>query len=846
MTWVFMGLSGFAFLQSMSVFSWQSQATVPASISLQRWALGLSPAPSNLGSKPLMDVQPAESYVEPPCDLADIPPENRMLSWSVEPLHTRAAFFSLVMCGLMVWIGRMVFSEPKKQLWLFGALTLAGVMIACIGIQGAVSYKAENFLGLKSGGSFATFVSKNSAGGYFNICIAGCLGLLGWTLLNTQRKSNDVRYRFPDSSWIMKVKGLFEDLLADLNTPQIASMMCLVTVVAAMMISLCRGAAVSALAALIAATLIANSKNNNRGSWPTTVAIVLASVACMVGFQIDEEAYSRLESLSEIDVEEEFRSGRAYIWSIAWRAASYYGLFGSGLGTFHFAYLPFQDPSSSNWYYHAESLYFQCVVELGYIGLALMVVSILAVMAKIQRRVPVENWKIAFPAKLAGGYLVFSQALHSFVDFAIIIPALFVPASLLLGSVQGLLDSASILPPAKRGSGKSSESTVVVTPKPTAWLRHGIVGIAICVVGGISLYTSIGCIKSHMRAESMAAWVKQDNLKSISDQTVNRVSEVSSVWSSWGSPIANEVSAKEDSSVQRILADAMVFDYRMDQLVRRPPQGSWADPWKYTSPLFLQLALAAEKDPKTREAIVSSVGGKGALELLNRASQLYGSGQAKSPLDWRLALGRCMSNLNCPHKEMTRLVAVCSYLAKHSSNNLLTLSILFRDSLGQDEIRKLRSQSIASNIGAAYNVARLIAEEASDGEVDVDLFPQRTDIMQGLANQVFTKERFPKSHVMFWHRAKKLSEAVRMLPFEREVWLATYSEAIGDEAAKIDHLRKAVKSESRNIGLICRLGFSLLETGDLEGAKVLLGQGRSVDPTNAEIKKLAARIQELE
>ena len=137
-----------------------------------------------------------------------------------------------------------------------------------------------------------------------------------------------------------------------------------------------------------------------------------------------------------------YKEDEATYGSIAWKAMKYYGWLGSGLGTFHYAYLPFQNPSSQNWFYHAESLYAQCGVELGYTGLLIISFSVVFMLWGVQSNIPAENWRYALPAKLAGSYLVISQALHSFVDFALILPALFVPACVLLGSVQGVLANA--------------------------------------------------------------------------------------------------------------------------------------------------------------------------------------------------------------------------------------------------------------------------------------------------------------------------------------------------------------------------------------------------------------------
>ena len=590
LTWLFFSIGALAFIQSSPIFSWQGVDVVPPSVELQRWTLGLSTPPTSIQdvlytTSKRQSPDKSDLAQKVPCDLKNVPEAERKLALSIEPLHTRGAAVSLLLCGLFVWVGRVVFSDSRKQVWLFGALTLIGLMIACVGIQGAISYKSVNFLGLRSGSSFATFVSKNSAGGFYNICIAGCLGLLGWTLLNTQRSSKDTRYRFPDTSLVAKIRGFAEDTLADLNTAQITSMLCLIGLVAALLISLCRGAAVSALGAIIISAFIANTKSQNRGNWAIAAAVGTAIVACLVAFQVDEKAYARLGSLSEIDIDEELQAGRAYIWSIAWKAMTFYGWLGSGLGTFHFAYLPFQDPSSGGWYYHAESLYAQCGVELGYLGVAALVITIIMIIAGLQRPPAKEHWRLAFPSKLAGAYLVFSQAFHSFVDFAIILPALFIPACVLIGSVQGTLKQSRIAPPKKRGRSASSRTVQLVTPKSIPWIRNGLVGIMVAAVSGYAIASTVDTVRSLSLAEAMLDWTKEEERKPLQDQSSERVRDMAKIWA-----IDNAL-LRENPIAMGAFADALIFDYRMDQLIESPPTGAWSQAWRDTSPVFLQLAI---------------------------------------------------------------------------------------------------------------------------------------------------------------------------------------------------------------------------------------------------------------
>ena len=879
LTWLFFAFGLFAFAQSLPVFSWQGNGYAPPSVQLQKWALGISRAPTAIERGILTKTavsDNASNSNDLPYDLRNIPAEDRTLSISVEPLHTRAAFPSLLLCGMLVWVGRMVFSERKKQLWLFVALTLIGVTIAFVGIQGAISYKAENFLGLKTGNSYATFVSKNSAGGYLNVCIAGCLGLLGWTLLNTQRTTNDVRYRFPDSTLLLKIRGAAEDLLADLNTPQIASMLCLVTIVSSLMISLCRGAVVSALAATVAAAVIANTKDKSRGSFATVVAITAATVACLIGFQLDDQAYARIESLTEIDFEKEFRQGRAYIWSIAWKAAQFFGWCGSGLGTFHFAYLPFQEPSSPVWFYHAESVYAQCAVEMGLLGIASTIFALIAILIGIQRKIPTENWSASFPSKLAGSYLVISQALHSVVDFAIFLPALFVPACLLIGSVQGALAMAAIPQAAKRATSRSTRSRPECVPVSSqAWIRNGLMGILLSVSVGSGIYFALGSVLSLSLSESLVAETKKLDAVPLKDsvplmnESPDRVRELAKIWSSKEQNIANNPIA------MRVLADGILQDYQMSQfkLIDIPPESTGATEWANTSPLLLHLVLShlrniedqerfdeakkvtrqiVEQFSKEEDDWKAKEDYEKALVQLEKAADLYARGQVKSPLDWRLAFGRTFSNMTCKPEDLAVLLPAVNQLSRHNSQILLTNALIFGNRLETKQLEEIRIQAMKSNPGSYMNVAMAIANEQKDGAISIELFPQRYDVMQDLTTRVFRKDKFPATYRLLWERSADLIVKAPMGRFHKEVMLADTSRALGDSDAELKHLQEARKLGKTNVKLICRLAGKYLDIADVseaeslwKEAESLWKEARGLAPADQEVKDLGQRIKTL-
>ena len=847
LTWLLFLLGVFAFFQSRQVYSWLGGEIAPASVHMQRWALGLSEAPKSydltLATSPKVNEAGGVAETERiPCDLKEVPESERKLALSIEPLHTRGAAICLFLSGLFVWIGRMVFSDSTKQLCLFIAMTLIGVLIACVGIQGAISYQSLNFLGLQTGSSFATFVSKNSAGGFYNICIAGCLGLLGWTLLNTERSTKDTRYRFADKSLVSRMRGFAEDSLADLNTAQIAVVLCLIGIVSALLISLCRGAAVSALGAIIVAAFIANARNRNRGSWVIFVTVATVFVACMVGFQVEDRAYSSLESLSEIDLEKELIAGRAYIWSMAWKAMMFYGWLGSGLGTFHYAYLPFQEPSSPVWFYHAESLYAQCGVELGYVGIAAMITAIVLLLAELQKPAVKDNWGMAFPAKLAGAFLVVSQTLHSFVDFAIILPSLFVPACVLLGSVLGTIRNSQIASSRKRSrSGQAPE--VKLPPKSVPWMRKGLMGIGVSLGCVVVIVTLADSVKSLAASESMVDWTKVQEKKLLEEQSPERVLELAKIWAGEKFLQANAASIKGNSIAMREFADAFVFEYRLNQLMKAQLTVAWSESWPTTAPATLQLVNQRERDRRKKEQFLESIGGQEALDRLNKAANWYALGHTKSPLDWRLSWGRCLTNLSCERDDLARLLPANMALAKHSSQQLIATTVLFRDQFDSSRFDQVLKQAMKSNPSSSTNCAKVIAAETADENISVSIFPQRYDILESIAVQTFNKAAFPETNRRLWTRAQELVIQAPMTSSRRELWLADASVALADINGEIAHLRSALGFEPNDVRLRLRLANRQLDIADLIEAKKTLEALQRIAPLDAEVKALQDRIK---
>jgi predicted Zn-dependent protease len=147
-----------------------------------------------------------------------------------------------------------------------------------------------------------------------------------------------------------------------------------------------------------------------------------------------------------------------------------------------------------------------------------------------------------------------------------------------------------------------------------------------------------------------------------------------------------------------------------------------------------------------------------------------------------------------------------------------------------------------SNPGTAIHAANLLALERKDNEVAVEMFPQRWDILQAIAKSTFTKDKFPETFRLLLEKADELIEFAPMTVSRRELWRADWSVELEDVMGEITHLRLAIDKEKNNLKLNLRLANRLLDILKVGEATTVLQTLKRIDPNNAEVKAIEARM----
>ena len=838
LAWTLFVLGGMAIAQSQPVYDWNGarNGDLP-SVAIQRWALGTAPAPQSMTEGLISGSVPDnEQHSSEPCALQSVPQEMRRLAWSVEPKTTRAAAGSLFLAGLLVWVGSSLFSRRTNYPILLACMVVLGIVIASLGILNVLVPASREWIGL-GGNSFATFVSKNSAGAFLNVALAAAWGFAFWTFHRAWKNNRHSSRREWSGAWEAGPFAVVREVLAKLDALQIASILAVVWIATAVFVSLSRGAAVSAIAS-VAATAIVILPGKHRGlAFLGALLVAVLAVGLMVFFQLDEQVSTRLESLGEIDMETEAQGGRLYIWNVSLRAAFFYGWFGSGLGTFHYASLPFQNPSSAGWFYHAESIYCEAIVTLGYLGAIAIAVAIIGCFRSL-RSIYVSRRFLDFaPILTTGMFLLLSQSMHSAVDFAMILPGVFAPAALLMGTaLGGSTESLRIIKKLKRKSGDLEQSPAHGEDRSrTSWIVT-ISSIAVALGCMLSLNYCRQATVPLGVAETIDREFQIEERLSVEERQNNRAEKLVERAAQSG------VTIDDSPYLMRLVAECLCYDDRRKQWKSRPPESNSQLAWTETAPFLIRLAYD-RVDDADRAAWLQSIGGEARLETLRKANAYYAKARAQSPLDWHALWGNTHTSLDCSVAELARFAPVVQRTSSHLPQLLTSASIFYNDVLPIDDRIKFWKAALQTSPASAIGIGRIMKTQFADENVPVEIFPNNPNYLFSLAREVFPKTEFPRTHGILCRRAaESVASQPNRSPSGTALLLADIAYEMGDSNAESENLSLYLHYKPEDARLWIRLINLQIQAEKWNDANASLRKLKEYDRKNPSISDLTKKI----
>lgn len=351
---------------------------------------------------------------------------------SLHPPSTRRDWAALCSAAAAFVLGAALFAETRALLLLMSTATAVGAAVAFFGLVQRLTWNGLIYWSEPTYGGqpFGPFICRNNAGGFLELTLAAAVGLLLWrlrTIPPADASSHD-RRRQARSSFALRVAWF----TAHLDAPLLYAAAVVPIISAGVLDSLSRGSFVAMTIGTVCALLLITLAARRAAFAWAAAAVVTVGLGLTAWLGQNADLYARLATLTDAASLE--REPRLEHWQTSLQAARDFWLFGSGLGTYRYAYTRHQHAPTNVTFLFAENQYLDAIVSGGVVGLFLLLAALAllgwATFRLLRRARTAADLGIAATAALT----LTTQVLHACFDFALYVPAHFVPFALFCGA----------------------------------------------------------------------------------------------------------------------------------------------------------------------------------------------------------------------------------------------------------------------------------------------------------------------------------------------------------------------------------------------------------------------------
>ncbi len=370
------------------------------------------------------------------------PPRSVDPRISVAPAYTQMALFVPLVFGAICWFSSYCFSFHRAALIFLAMAALAGGVFSFFGLGDAMLLaRTENFelrqrlliSPVGADGPFGPFVHNANCAGYLCLTIGCGIGLLIYLTnrseSNAATKGNSFRF----------VELATDPTVLIRRWPVIAVGLLVIISITGILGSGSRGGMLG-LAAGCGVFLVASLRSLPKIRLiVAVVGVVALSILLLHGIGLVEYTEGRLQTLVGEKAKQEPRLAH---WQDGLRAAAAYFPAGAGIGSYRYAYLPYQATGGKQWFVNADGMHVELLVEGGIWLLPLVLVGV--VMVVRDRRVVARNLGQLSPAdaRLARAivgcvtFVVPSMLVTQCFDYGILQPSLLATLAFICGGLH--------------------------------------------------------------------------------------------------------------------------------------------------------------------------------------------------------------------------------------------------------------------------------------------------------------------------------------------------------------------------------------------------------------------------
>lgn len=294
------------------------------------------------------------------------------ISISIAPFDSMHSVAVLVLLAVLALLATLTFASRGRLNWLLWSLALAGATIATIGVlrKFLPGFHLWSFQSGGEGAPFGTFLNRNNAALGINFGVAASMGLLVYRLFSIRPAADG-----GVSDGIGRYRS--EPLRPIVTDPTVlAATVGIAIGLVGLVVCESRGGLLSTVIA--GAVTATGYRRHSKRLIPVLTVLAAVIIAIFFLFRADSLGddrkgtpvqLARLQSTLDLETGRLAEDTRLQHWPDGFRAAARHFPCGSGLATYGFAYLPWQQTSPWRLCQHADNLWLETFVELGLPGI---------------------------------------------------------------------------------------------------------------------------------------------------------------------------------------------------------------------------------------------------------------------------------------------------------------------------------------------------------------------------------------------------------------------------------------------------------------------------------------------
>lgn len=378
---------------------------------------------------------------------------------SVNPLMTKQLLPTFWTALTLFLAASILFNSSESRRVLFKTVVFTGLAVAAFSLAlkanpSLINYEDYDYwwlIGVTT--SYGPYVNKNACGGYLVLGFGACLYFVAREFLTSartmrkelherrleeeERQKETVYHRSGEARWKVVLGDVFE-----LFNRRLFFWLCVLGFFyASILASLSRGAAVAATVAMATSIVFMFFRRETWRFWYVPFVAFLIAFVALVAVSRFESVDARMTTLVEEDADGETAFGRDTRWenwADALKSSRDYPWLGAGLGTYRLAnFANDRVTKYDRLFFYAENSFVQTLLELGRVGLILLVSEYLLLLGLIgvflKGRHSVETTAFG----ISGVAIVLGQVISSSVDFGIYLPANLFLFAVLCGACVG-------------------------------------------------------------------------------------------------------------------------------------------------------------------------------------------------------------------------------------------------------------------------------------------------------------------------------------------------------------------------------------------------------------------------